>query len=232
MLQGLGGLTDTGIATCFGVAQKGAGWLLFCWLLLGCVFIIQQLSWNFGPLHASSIYWSLLCINCFLFCCWLSPNILPFICALSLSKHFLTWHLLRFVSYYRGFLLLCSRSSPCAGFPALADYFASYPWQPFKLPWMEVSSCLLLPRKQSQLFNTREVWRETKCKGWHFWRRKDLHFVSSSIQCNVSVQMQQWLILSAVKVFLMLLSRTTRNLARAICKWFFLLIPFKKVIKK
>jgi len=93
---------------------------------------------------------------------------------------------------YRGFLLPCSRDLPHGGFSALPDYFTSHHWQPFKLLWMKVSSCRLLPLRQSQLFNTRKVWGETKCKGWHFWR-KDLHFVSSSIQCDVRVRMRQWL---------------------------------------
>lgn len=57
---------------------------------------------------------------------------------------------------------------------------------------------------------------ETKCKGWHFWRSKDLHFASSG-RCSVSVRMQQWLIFLCHSSF-MLPNRTTRNPDWAICK--------------
>lgn len=168
----------------------------FSSVLLGCVLSFQQLFWKFisSTSYFKRLLKTLLCIFYFsspqTFCLLFMHRLCQ---SISRPDTFWGFSLLLqglFIALQQELATWCvfyiyinfSRSSWLFPFPALTSSF-------LRLLWMEVSSCHLLPLKQSQLFNTRRAWGETKWKGRHFWRREDVHVVISSIQCDVSVGM-------------------------------------------
>lgn len=183
---------------------------VFCWIVLHNLATVLKLS---GPLHA----WSFcIGINCFF--------------SSTVASRCIFY--LLFVCYLCQSISLLDTSFPRSQFPFTRAFIA---WQQeFNMRWFPCSRGCLCSLTALQAPEWRclgaacclsstvsflipeETEGEAKCKGWHFWRSKDLHFASSG-RCSVSVRMQQWLIFLCHSSF-MLPNRTTRNPDRAICK--------------